>query len=109
MECPAYDQIRRESAIDLENYTTTEAIFHVEDPVLVAEFLRQAYSMRDKITSDASDTYQIVEKSSCGTKLRLCKGKSIPGQMTVQKLTKDGLKLKISRTTSLSSPFGNQI
>ena len=109
MECPAYDQIRRESAIDFENYTTTEAIFHVEDPVLVAEFLRQAYSMRDKITSDASDTYQIVEKSSCGMKLRLCKGKSIPGQMTVQKLTKDGLKLKISRTTSLSSPFGNQI
>ena len=109
MECPAYEQIRRESAIDFDNYSTTEAIFHVEDPGLVAEFLHQAYSMRDKIIRDASDTYQIVEKSNSGLKLRLCRGKSIPGQLTVQKLTKDGLKLKISRTTSLLSPFGDQI
>ena len=44
MKCSAYDQIRQESGIIFQNYPNAEALFHLEEPLKVAEFLRRAYT-----------------------------------------------------------------
>ena len=105
-KCPTYEQIRQEAAINFSNYNNTEAIFHLEEPLKIAEFLRKAYTLRDQLT--APDVYRIKEKSKDGLKLLLCKGKDTPGRLRTQNITKDGLRLKIFRTSS-RSPLGSQM
>ena len=105
-KCPTYEQIRQEAAINFPNYNSTEAIFHLEEPLKIAEFLRKAYTLRDQLT--APDVYRIKEKSKDGLKLLLCKGKDTPGRLRTQNITKDGLRLKIFRTSS-RSPLGSQM
>ena len=107
LECPTYDSIRRESAIQFENHTSPESIFHMEEPTILAEFLRKACDRRNQLTTEPPETYRVVEKSKDGLRLILCKGKDPPGQMRVKNITKDGLKLKIYRT-STPTPFGTQ-
>ena len=97
MKCSAYDQIRQESGIIFQNYPNAEALFHLEEPLKVAEFLRRAYTLRDQLTTPES--YRIKEKSHDGLKLLLCKGKDTPGRLRTQNITKDGLRLKIFRTS----------
>ena len=106
MKCPAYTEIRQQSPITFQNYTNTEAIFHLEEPLEIAKFLRNAYTLRDQLT--VHDTYRIKAKSNDGLKLLLCKGKDTPGRLRTQNITKDGLRLKIFRTSSSSrSALGN--
>ena len=100
LECPTYDPIRRESPIQFENYTSPEAIFHLEEPTALAEFLRKAYDRRDQLMAEPSETYRVTEKSKDGMRLFLCKGKDPPGQLRAKNITKDGLKLKIYRTST---------
>ena len=107
LECPTYDSIRIESAIQFENHTSPESIFHMEEPKILAEFLRKACDRRDQLTAEPPETYHVVEKSKEGLKLVLCKGKDPPGQMRVKNITKDGLKLKIYRT-SIPTPLRTQ-
>ena len=102
MECPTYNEIRQESPIEFQNYANTEALFHMEEPLKIAEFLRKAYTLRDQLTTPA--TYRIKAKSNDGLKLLLCKGKDTPGQLRTKNITKDGLRLKILGTTN-STPF----
>ena len=99
VECPTYNEIRQESPINFETYTNTEAIFHLEDPANIAQFLRKAYTLRDKLSEAPPETYRIIKKTSNGMKLLLCKRKTTTGHMTVRNVTKDGLKLKICRTS----------
>ena len=107
LECPTYDSIRRESAIQFENYSSPESIFHLEEPTILAEFLRKACGKRDQLTTEPPETYQVIKRSKDGMKLFLFKGKEPPGQLRVKNITKDGLKLKIYRT-STNTPFGTQ-
>ena len=93
MECPSYNQIRRESPIQFENYANVEALFHLEEPLDVAEFLRKAYTHRDQLMTP--ETYRVKERSEDGLKLLLRKGKDTPGQYKAKNITKDGLRLKI--------------
>ena len=106
LECPAYHQLRRDSPIQFENYSSPEAIFHLEDPPVLAEFLRQAYNQRDQLTAVEPEICKVVDKSEDGLKLYLCKWKDTPGQLKVKNITKDGTRLKIYRT-STTTPFGN--
>ena len=107
MECPRYNQIRRESPIPFEKYNNPQSILHMEEPPIVADFLRKAYSKRELLTMEPVDFYRIKEKSKNGMKLLLCKGKNTPGRLKVRNVTKDGLRLKICRT-SIITPFGTQ-
>ena len=90
-ECPTFDQIRRDSPIPFENYNNTESIFHIEEPPVIAEFLRAAYRKRDQLVTVPPDIYRVKHKSKDGMKLLLCKGKNTPGRLKIQKITKDGL------------------
>ena len=105
MECQSYDQLRRESPIKFENHTSSETIFHVEEPSTVADYLRKAYTLRDQLTTEPHVTYRVQEKANNGLKLFLCKGRNTPGRLKVRNVTKDGLKLKIFRTSTIT-PFG---
>ena len=107
LECQAYNEIRKDTPIQFENYNSPEAIFHLEDPTILAEFLWKAYNKRDQLTVEEPETYRIAEKSENGMKLVLCKGKDTPGRLRVKNITKDGLRLKIYRT-STTTPFGTQ-
>ena len=107
LECPVYETIRRDSPIQLENYNSLEALFHLEDPPTLAEYLRKAYNLRDQLSAEEPETYRIVERSKDGMNLFLCKGKDTPGRLRVKNITKDGLRLKIYRT-STTTPFGTQ-
>ena len=78
LECPRYNQIRRESPIPFEKYNNPQSILHMEEPSIVADFLRKAYSKRDLLTTEPVDFYRIKEKSKNGMKLLLCKGKKHP-------------------------------
>ena len=51
LECPAYDQLRRDSPIKFEDYSNPEAIFHLGESPVLAEFLRQAYNQTDQLTT----------------------------------------------------------
>ena len=107
LECPRYNQIRRESPIPFEKYNNPQSILHMEEPSIVADFLRKAYSKRELLTMEPVDFYRIKEKSKNGMKLLLCKGKNTPGRLKVCNVTKDGLRLKICRTSTIT-PFGTQ-
>ena len=107
LECPIYDSIRAESPISFEDHTHAETLFHLEEPDVLAEFLRKAYAKRDQLTVEQTDTYKITEKSKDGMKLFLCKRKNTPGRLIVKNITKDGLRLKIFRS-STTTPFGTQ-
>ena len=107
LECQAYEEIRKDSPIQFENYSSAEAIFHLEDPPILAEFLRKAYTKRDELTAEEPEIYRVAEKSENGMKLVLCKGKDTPGRLRIKNITKDGLRLKIYRT-STTTPFGTQ-
>ena len=107
LECQAYEEIRKDSPIQFENYSSAEAIFHLEDPPILAEFLRKAYTKRDELTAEEPEIYRVAEKSENGMKLVLCKGKDTPGRLRVKNITKDGLRLKIYRT-STTTLFGTQ-
>ena len=107
LECPTYDSIRRDSPIKFENYASPEPIFHLEEPIILADFLRKAYDKRDQLTTEPPETYQVIERSKDGLKLSLFKGKGPPGQLRVKNITKDGLKLKIYKTSN-NTPFGTQ-
>ena len=99
-----FDQIRRDSPILFENYNNTESIFHLEEPPVIAEFLRAAYKKRDQLVTVPPDIYRVKHKSKNGMKLLLCKGKNTPGRLKIQNIAKDGLKLKIFRT-SVAAPI----
>ena len=107
LECPTYDTIRRDSPIVFENYDEPEAIFNLEKPPIIADFLRKSCDTRDQLLADQPEYYRVTEKSKNGMKLTLCKGKTTPGRLRVKNITKDGLKLKIFRT-STTTPFGTQ-
>ena len=107
LECPVYENIRRDSPIQLEKYDSLEALFHLEDPPILAEYLRKAYNLRDQLSAEEPETYRIVERSKDGMNLFLCKGKDTPGRLRVKNITKDGLRFKIYRT-STTTPFGTQ-
>ena len=106
-ECPTYDQIRRDSPIHFENYSNLESIFHIEEPSVLAEFLREAYHKRDQLVMEPPEIFRIKNKSKDGMKLLLCKGKTTPGRLKIKNITKDGLKLRICRT-STATPYGTQ-
>ena len=93
LECPTYNQIRQQSPIQFDNHNNTESLFHLEEPLDVAEFLRKAYTHRDQLMTP--ETYRVKERSDDGLKLLLCKGKDTPGQFKAKNITKDGLRLKI--------------
>ena len=102
VNCEAYANIRNESPIPFNNYSNAEALFDIEDPLILAEFLRNAYSHRDKLTTPQA--YRVKPTSSDGLKLLLCKGPNTPGRLKIKNITKDGLRLKIFRT-SANTPF----
>ena len=107
LECPTYDSIRTESPINFENHSSVETLFHLEEPQILAEFLRKACDKRDQLTEEEPDIYKVIEKSKSGMQITLHRGKDTPGRLKVKNLTKDGLKLKIYRT-SITTPFGTQ-
>ena len=60
LECPRYNQIRRESPIPFEKYNNPQSILHMEEPPIVADFLRKAYSKRELLTLEPVDFYRIT-------------------------------------------------
>ena len=108
LECPTYDQLRRETIENFDNYTSIEGLFHMTEPCHIANFLRKAYSLREQLTEEPPDIYRVKERTNNDLTLLLCKGKHTPGRLSAKNITKDGLKLKISRN-SIKSPFGISI
>ena len=95
MECPKFSQIRQKSPIKFENYASVESLFHLEEPLTVAGYLREAYTFRDEIMTP--EPYRVKDISNDGLKLLLCKGNNTPGKYKIKNITKDGMRFKIHR------------
>ena len=72
-QCPRYNQSRQDIIPYLQNYTNVEAVFYLVDPATLADFLREASSLREELMEEPPDIYRIKKKSNDGLKLLFCK------------------------------------
>ena len=90
-ECPAYSNVRRE--FFAHGSPGAKEMFRLVEPSIMASYLRRIYSTRDQLLEQKSPEYHIQKAGQM--KLTIIKGPK--RSLVVQNVTRDGLKMKITK------------
>ena len=70
LECPTYNQLRKDTIDDFDNYASIEGLFHMAEPCQIANFLRKAYDLREQLTEESPDMYRVKRTNNVTTLLQ---------------------------------------